>query len=105
MPVSLLVGDAETFGNNYIKKDFQMKKMHLLLSMVILLTAGCASTAANLQRETARNIGNLHPKDVTVMDIQRGMTSVTWKAQTSQGMYDCSADDMVRRVHCVKEEK
>jgi hypothetical protein len=82
-----------------------MKKMYFLLLIFALSTAGCANTAANLQRETARNIGNIHPSKVTVTDIQRGITSVIWKASTPQGMYDCSADDMVRRAHCVEAEK
>ncbi len=65
--------------------------------------AGCASTPANLQRETARYIGNIKSEQVTVSDIKRGATEVKWTADTPNGKYDCSADDMVRRVHCVKE--
>lgn len=65
--------------------------------------AGCASTSENLQRETARNIGDVHPDKITVSDINRGATSVRWDAETPKGPYSCSADDMVRRVHCVKK--
>ncbi len=65
--------------------------------------AGCASTTENLQRETARNIGDVHPDKVTVSNVNRGVTSVSWEAETPKGPYSCSADDMVRRVHCVKK--
>ena len=39
----------------------------------------------------------------TVSDIQRGITDVKWKASAPTGNYDCSADDMVRRVYCTKK--
>ena len=79
-----------------------MRKCFLLLAVGIAL-AGCASTSENLQRETARNIGDVHPDKVTVSNIKRGVTSVSWEAETPKGPYSCSADDMVRRVHCVKK--
>ncbi len=63
---------------------------------------GGASTAENLQRETARNIGDVHPDKVSVSNVKRGVTSVSWEAETPKGPYSCNADDMVRRVHCVK---
>jgi hypothetical protein len=79
-----------------------MRRRFALLAVGIVL-AGCASTTENLQRETARNIGDLHPDKVTVSNVNRGVTSVTWEADTPKGPYSCSADDMVRRVHCVKK--
>ena len=79
-----------------------MVRMAILLAFGIVL-AGCASTTENLQRETARNIGNLNPEQVTVSNVKRGMSSVTWDANTPQGPYSCSADDMVHRPHCVKK--
>ncbi len=42
-----------------------------------ILARGCASTTENFQRETARNIGDVHPGTVTVSNIQRGVTSVS----------------------------
>ena len=79
-----------------------MVKRGVWLILAVILS-GCASTTANLQRETARNIGDVHPDKVTVSNINRGITSVSWEADTPKGAYSCSADDMVRRVHCVKK--
>jgi hypothetical protein len=79
-----------------------MVRVIVLLAWGIVLMS-CASTTTNLQRETARNIGDLHPDHVTVSNIQRGVTSVSWDADTPKGAYSCSADDMVRRPHCVKK--
>jgi tRNA A37 threonylcarbamoyladenosine dehydratase len=73
------------------------------LLVIGIAFAGCASTSENLQRETARNIGDVHPDKVTVSNVNRGVTSVSWEAETPKGPYSCSADDMVRRVHCVKK--
>lgn len=76
-------------------------------AMVLFLAGafvGCASTEDNLQRETARSIGgNVAPSQVTVSNIERGATSLKWKAATPYGRYECSADDMVRRVLCIKK--
>jgi hypothetical protein len=79
-----------------------MVRIVVLLALGIVLSS-CASTTTNLQRETARNIGDLHPDQVTVSNIKRSATSVTWDADTPKGAYSCSADDMVRRSHCVKK--
>jgi hypothetical protein len=79
-----------------------MKRFLFLVVMLCLLSAGCASTAGNLQRETARYIGDISPDQVKVSDIQRGVTDVKWEAETPKGVYSCSADDMVRRPYCVK---
>lgn len=74
------------------------------VTMVVATLFGCANTDANLMRETARSIGgNVSPDEVAVTDVDRGMTNVTWKATAPTGNYDCSADDMVRRVLCVKK--
>jgi hypothetical protein len=84
----------------------KMRQLVKLFGMVILFTVlfGCASTGANLQRETALSIGgNVSPDQVTVSDVDRGMSSVKWKATTPKGNYDCSADDMMRRVYCTKK--
>jgi hypothetical protein len=65
---------------------------------------GCASTAANLQKETARSIGgNVTPEQVNILSIDRGVIDVKWKASAPAGNYDCSADDMVRHVDCTKK--
>ena len=84
-----------------------MRKL-VWIGMSITLTfsvVGCANTDSNLQRETARSIGNnVSPEQVIVSDVKRGVTSVEWKASAPTGSYDCSADDMVRRVYCTKKQ-
>jgi len=79
-------------------------KTLLILYSVAFFMVGCASNIESLQRESARNIGNnFRPTDITVSDVKRGVTNVDWKATTPDGTtYECSADDMVRRVNCVK---
>ena len=83
-----------------------MKKFVQVISGSIFATLmfGCASTGESLQRETARSIGgNVTPEQVTISEVDRGISSVKWKAASPNGNYDCSADDMVRRVFCVKK--
>jgi hypothetical protein len=81
-----------------------MKTLLSLCFIVSLFSVGCASNIQSLQRESARNIGNnLRPNDITILDVERGALNVYWKAKTPDGAtYDCDADDMVRRVNCVK---
>jgi hypothetical protein len=79
-----------------------MKKSFFALPLAVAVF-GCASTTENLQRETARSIGNVVPEAVAVTSVNRGVTSVSWEANSPKGAYSCSADDMVRRVHCVKK--
>ncbi len=85
--------------------------------VVCLSSTGCAITAENLQRETARVIGDISPDQVRVSNIQRGaglvvlrqplinrrrVTDVKWEAETTKGVFSCSADDMMRRAYCSK---
>jgi len=76
----------------------------IVLLFLVGILSGCASSIDNLQRESARNIDTIiHPKDIQITDIQRGAMNVNWKATVIDGtVYSCSADDMVRRVYCVK---
>lgn len=82
------------------------KQMQLIcISIVALVLFGCANTNDNIKIETARSIGgNISPEDVTLTEIDRGMTTVKWKAAAPSGNFACSADDMLRRVLCVKKE-
>lgn len=62
-----------------------------------------ASSVENLQRATATEIGNdTRTADVTIINIKRKATSVTWYARAKDTCYECDADDMVRKVHIVK---
>ena len=81
-----------------------MKKQLFLLFFSIAFLTSCASNIQSLKRESARNIGNnLRPSDITITNVNRGALNVDWKATTSDGTtYTCNADDMVRRVNCVK---
>ena len=72
------------------------------LAALIALLCFCASAGGNLQRATAQEIANTLTNEVVVSDVDRHATSVSWSAKTPSGCYQCDADDMVRRVHCVK---
>jgi hypothetical protein len=50
-----------------------MKRFVFPLLMVCLSSIVCASTDENLQRETARFIGDISPDRVKVSNIQRGI--------------------------------
>jgi hypothetical protein len=76
-------------------------KIGLSLFLTFFLIS-CASTSESLQRATAIGVGNTLTKDVTIYNVNRGMSSVSWQAKTPSGCYECDADDMVRNVHCVK---
>jgi len=79
-------------------------KMVCILIFTPFAIIGCANTAANLQRETALNIGgNVSANQVIVSDVDRGITDVKWKASAPSGNYDCKADDMLRSVYCSKK--
>jgi hypothetical protein len=83
-----------------------MKKPVLsLLVILVSLTAAFsqASSTENLKRATAKEIGNnTRTDDVSVSNIKRKITSVTWNAQANGICYECDADDMVRSIHIVK---
>lgn len=80
-------------------------KTLITIATAAFLLVGCASTPDNLARETARSIGGLRSDQVTISDVKRSASSVSWVATTPSGVYDCEADDMVRRVNAVKREK
>jgi len=82
-----------------------MKKRYVLYLIVCVFFAGCASSVQDLQRESARNISSdLKPNDVTINNVKRSAMSVSWQAVVSDGtIYNCDADDMVRRVNCGKQ--
>jgi hypothetical protein len=78
-----------------------MRRTLTIVSLLMLL--GCASSPVNLQRETARVIGQqVSPSSVTVSNVDRGWRSVSWTATAGGRSYQCSADDMVKRPYCVE---
>lgn len=79
-----------------------MKKFIMSMLFIGYMCTACANSDAILKRETARSIGDLTPDQITVSDVDRGMLNVDWKASTPKGNYICSADDMLRRLNCVK---
>lgn len=81
---------------NFLKGEFELKKILLLVALA--LTA-CASTDDALMRESAGAI-NKNPAGIQLRNVDRGATSVKWEAVTQDGVYECSGDDMLRRVHC-----
>jgi len=63
--------------------------------------AGCTGMSKDLQKETARAIGEpLDTIDVTHMD--RVAASIKWEAVTAKGNYSCSADSELRDTRCIK---
>ena len=79
-------------------------RMGVLAAMVACaLVSACASSEANIQRETAASIGDgVAPEAVSVWAIRRGVMDVKWEANTPKGRYSCGADDKMRRTYCVK---
>jgi hypothetical protein len=83
-----------------------MKKYIQVIGVSIIATImyGCANTDPNIIRETARVIGgNVSPEHVTITNIDRGMSSMTWEAAAPTGNYNCSGDYLLRRVLCDKK--
>lgn len=78
-----------------------MKKVIVSMIFIGLMCAACQSADANLRKETARVIGHFTPDQVTISEVDRGSTSIGWKAETPKGTYRCTADDTLRRVRCV----
>lgn len=80
-----------------------MKKMtFIIVALASLTLTSCKSTSASLQRATATSIGNTLSSEVTVSNIKRGASNVSWDAKKNSDCYKCEADDMVRRTNCKK---
>jgi hypothetical protein len=78
-----------------------MKKF-LILVLAFGFLCSCASSTGKLQLVTAGKVGNTLIGDVTIYNVQRGATTVSWQAKTPTGCYQCDADDMLRQVNIVK---
>ncbi|QMU63586.1 MAG: hypothetical protein GKR88_04350 [Flavobacteriaceae bacterium] len=82
-----------------------MKKTFLLMALLgVLMLNSCKSTSASLQRATATTIGNTLASQVSISNVKRGGSNVSWEAKKDGKCYKCEADDMVRRTNCVKVE-
>jgi hypothetical protein len=80
--------------------------MRGVLLLVLLVIAGCASSPANLQRETARAIGrNVAPQAIDISHINRGFATVSWHAIAHGRTYQCTADDRVHRPYCFEASR
>jgi hypothetical protein len=60
---------------------------------------GCASSTQRLQLATCATLP-CTPGKVQIRAIQRRAMTVEWEAVTSQGVYICHADDMIRLTVC-----
>ena len=62
---------------------------------------GCST--AQFQRESAGAIGgDVNPDQVTISDVDQGMTSWKWNANTTSGMYNCSTSLFDNKTLCFK---
>jgi hypothetical protein len=79
----------------------------VLIGLLLLTSvAGCASSPAILQRETARLIGrNVAPDAIEISQIHRGFDTVTWQATAQGRAYQCTADDRVHRPYCFESAR
>ncbi|MEN6622756.1 MAG: hypothetical protein ABFD50_14550 [Smithella sp.] len=80
-------------------------KRFVFFAFVLFLIVGCGIRETNLRRETARVVGDITPEEVTLSNVEWGMTNVDWLASTPKGNYRCSSDDMLRRPYCLKAKK
>ena len=68
-------------------------------TVIALSLVSCASSIENLQRATASKIDGASMNQISVDNIDRGVTSVTWDATYDNNNYKCDSDDMVRNVN------
>ena len=76
------------------------------LIAVILVFAACTTARSdeNVRLETAKAIGGITSGQVTISNLDVGMKTATWEADTPLGHYKCESDDMLKRgANCVKQ--
>lgn len=66
-----------------------------------------ANSDKNLKRATADTVTQdtktlTSPDSITLTDVQRGAFRIRWQANTPNGPYACTADDMMRQFSCTK---
>ena len=83
-----------------------MKKS--IMFVVAFTFTACAGAgigfSKDLQRESARAIGDVQPDTIDVNNISRVPTLIKWVAETTQGYYNCTADGMLQKTICVKRQ-
>jgi len=78
----------------------------ILTLTVSALVAACTTARSdeNVRLETARAIGGITSEQVTITNLNVGMKTATWDAETPLGRYKCESDDMLKRgANCVKQ--
>ena len=55
---------------------------------------------ASSNNQNPRSQQQFGPDDVTLSNVKRGWTSVTWEADTPVGHLKCQADDMLHHFDC-----
>ena len=84
-------------------------KVVVIVTFLLALTvfAGSCTSARseeNVRLETARAIGGITSEQVTISNLNVGMKTATWDAETPLGRYKCESDDMLKRgANCVKQ--
>lgn len=75
-----------------------------LLVMCLLVACTTTRNPATLRLESARAIGGVTADQVTTTNLNVGMTTATWEADSPKGHYKCESDDMLKRpANCVKQ--
>lgn len=60
-----------------------------------------AYMAQRVMEDTHRLV---EPDQITLINVRRGMFRVTWQADTPNGRYACTSDDMMRNPSCTRIE-
>lgn len=68
-----------------------------------------ANSDANLKAYMAQRVMEdthrlVEPEQITLLNVRRGMFRVTWQADTPNGRYACTSDDMMRNPSCTRIE-
>ena len=66
-----------------------------------------ANSDSNLKAFTAQRVMEdthqlVEPEQITLIGVRRGMFRVTWQADTPNGRYACTSDDMLRNPSCTR---
>lgn len=81
-----------------------MMKMtrNVLLLAIVMILSGCASSTENLKMVTASKIPDANPAEISIVQVKRGVTNVSWTAKYRGVTYAGQGDDMLRNVAVYK---